>query len=176
MVVKCWLKHNSVPRPDDLVENAIMVVDGGDGIMNGSDYILFYANGPDEWVKDSLTSGFHIGKMFSADKSYYFLVLEEMARESWMHHLFSSPNISVTTFSERYFHELDTVNFLGSRKEWYGEEFSDLPGRSLTRTFNVSIPNIQTNSPLILQTNCAARSVGVGSRFDVGVNNQQPLN
>ena len=30
---------------DDLQENAIQVVDGGYGILNGPDYILFYANG-----------------------------------------------------------------------------------------------------------------------------------
>ena len=44
---------NAGPWADDLKENAISVVDGGDGIINGADYILFYANGPDEWVKDS---------------------------------------------------------------------------------------------------------------------------
>ena len=32
---------------DDLKENAIQIVDGGDGLLNGSDYILFYANGPE---------------------------------------------------------------------------------------------------------------------------------
>ena len=31
---------NEVPRLDDLTENAIQVVDGGDGVINGSDYIL----------------------------------------------------------------------------------------------------------------------------------------
>ncbi|MBL7747709.1 MAG: hypothetical protein JNM19_09805, partial [Chitinophagaceae bacterium] len=36
---------NAGPWTDDLRENAIQVVDGGDGIMNGSDYLLFYANG-----------------------------------------------------------------------------------------------------------------------------------
>ena len=31
---------------DDLTENAIMIVDGGDGLFNTGDYILFYAAGP----------------------------------------------------------------------------------------------------------------------------------
>src|ERR1044072_9409965 len=44
---------NASVRYDDLKENALMIVDGGDGIINGTDYILFYANGPDEWIKDS---------------------------------------------------------------------------------------------------------------------------
>src|SRR5687767_1793018 len=43
---------NNSPRTDDLVENSILIVDGGDGVINGADYILFYAGGPDEWIKD----------------------------------------------------------------------------------------------------------------------------
>src|SRR5690606_17113612 len=33
---------NSINRLDDLPEMAIMVIDGGDGIFNGADFILFY--------------------------------------------------------------------------------------------------------------------------------------
>ena len=36
---------------DDLAENAIMVVDGGDGFFNGSDYFLFYAAGTRQMAK-----------------------------------------------------------------------------------------------------------------------------
>jgi hypothetical protein len=171
---------NAIPRPDDLKENAIMIIDGGDGIINGSDHILFYANGPDEWVKDSANLRFFHRKNLFSDKSYYFLSIGGNGRRIIDAPLLSSPNITVSGFSERYFHELDTVNFLGSSKEWYGEELSNLPGRSLTRSFTVNIPNIQNNAPLLLQTNCVARSVGVGSRFDININNQpagqQPIN
>src|SRR5215831_10208061 len=44
---------NSIFRPDDLEENAILVVDGGDGVLNGTDYILFFSNGANQWAKDS---------------------------------------------------------------------------------------------------------------------------
>jgi hypothetical protein len=163
---------NMVPRPDDLSENAIMIVDGGDGIINGSDYILFYANGPDEWEKDSANLRFSHRKNVFSDRSYYFLSVGGNGKRIPDASLVTSPNIIVTGFSERYFHELDTVNFLGSSKEWYGEEFSNLPGRTLTRNFIVSIPNLQNNAALLLQTNCAARSVAAGSRFDIRINNQ----
>ena len=39
---------NNIFRPDDLEENAIMVVDGGDGVLNAGDYILFFSNGADQ--------------------------------------------------------------------------------------------------------------------------------
>jgi hypothetical protein len=61
---------------------------------------------------------------------------------------------------------------LASGKEWYGEEFSDAPGKTLTKNFLVNIPGIQNSSPLLFLTNCVARSIGVGSRFDIKINNQ----
>ena len=61
---------------------------------------------------------------------------------------------------------------MGSGKEWYGEEFSNLPGRSLSRNFTLHVPDIQNNAPVLLQSNCLARSVGVSSHFDISINNQ----
>ena len=157
---------------DDLKENAIQVVDGGDGILNGSDYILFYANGPDEWVKDSVNLRFFHRKNVFSDKAYYFLSVGGTGKRIGNAPLVTSPNLTVSSFSDRYFHELDTVNFLAGSKEWYGEELSALPGRTLTRNFAISFPNVVSNAPVLLQTNCVARSVGVSSRFDVRINNQ----
>lgn len=163
---------NALSRIDDLQENAILTADGGDGILNGNDYILFYAPGPDQWVKDSLDSKFSHKKNLYSDSSYYFLTIGGSGKRIQNTINNFSPNITVTSFSERYFHELDTVNFLTSGKKWYGEEFENAPGKSLTRSFDVTIPGIQTNFPLTLVSNCIARSVGGGSNFDVRINNQ----
>lgn len=157
---------------DDLQENSVMVVDGGDGIINGSDYILFYAAGPDEWIKDSINQRFTHRKNIYNDRSFYFLSVGGAGKRIANSATISSPNLTVNSFSDRVFHELDTVNFLASGKEWYGEELSDLPGRTLTRNFSVSLPNLANNTSVTLQTNCVARSLGSGSRFDVRVNNQ----
>ncbi len=157
---------------DDLKENAIMIADGGDGIINGSDHILFYAPGPDQWIKDSINQRFSHKKNIYSDMSFYFLSIGGNGKRITDMPLVSSPNLTVTNFLERYFHELDTVNFLGSGKEWYGEELSDLPGRTLARNFNVAVPNIVANAPVLLQSNSVARSVGTGSRFDIRINNQ----
>ncbi len=163
---------NAGPWTDDLVENAIQVVDGGDGVINGSDHILFYSNGPDEWIKDSVNLRFLHRKNVFSDKAFYFLTIGANGKRIPNAPLTVSPTITVTGFSERYFHELDTINFLAGSKEWYGEELSALPGRSLTRNFTVNFPNTIPNAPLLLQTNCVARSVGVTSRFDIRINNQ----
>ncbi|HUR67033.1 MAG TPA: type IX secretion system sortase PorU, partial [Chitinophagaceae bacterium] len=160
---------------DDLLENPLAVVDGGDGTISGSDYILFYANGPDEWIKDSLNQGFLHRKNIYSDKSYYFLSIGGTGKRISNAPLLSSPVTAANSFSERYFHELDTVSFLASGKEWYGEEMSNLPGRSLTRNFNVSFLNPQSNALLQVRTACVARSVGAGSGFDIRINNQPAL-
>ena len=39
-------ESNSGEWTDDLEENALMIVDGGDGFLNGNDYALFYASVP----------------------------------------------------------------------------------------------------------------------------------
>jgi len=163
---------NADKRKDDLQEVAIYLADGGDGIFSGSDFFLFYAPGPDEWVKDSVNQRFIHQKNIYSDKSYYFLTVGGNGKRIPAAPLVTSPGIAITTFLERYFHESDTVNFLGSGKEWYGEELSGLPGRLLTKNFSVTIPGIVPGSPVTVKTECVARSAGITSRFDIAVNNQ----
>ncbi len=163
---------NNGPWMDDLKENAIVVVDGGDGLINGPDHILFYAPGPDEWVKDSVNQGFFHRKNLYSDKAYYFLTIGGAGKRITTGSVLSAPQVTVNHFSERYFHELDSVNFLNSGKEWYGEEMSNLPGRSLTRNFIVDFSSVLQGSSLQIRTSCAARSINTGSRFEVRVNGQ----
>jgi hypothetical protein len=163
---------NIDPWMDDLQENAIMVVDGGDGILNGSDYILFYAPGPDQWIKDSFNLRFVHKKNLYSDRSFYFLSVGGTGKRVGASAVITSPNTTVTSFSERYFHELDTVNFLASGREWYGEEFANMPGKTTTRDFAVGLSNLTSNSPVTVISQCIARSVGGASRFDVRLNNQ----
>ena len=165
-------ESNAGAWTDDLRENAIMVVDGGDGALNGSDHILFYANGPDLWQKDSANRRFSRQKNLYSDQSYYFISIGGNGRRIAQAPLVVSPNITVTHFSERSFHELDTVNFLASGKEWYGEEFANMPGRTVSRDFAIDIPGRQTTSPMIMVSDVISRSVGAGSRFDIKANGQ----
>ena len=165
-------ESNNGPWTDDLKENAIMVVDGGDGIINGSDYILFYAAGPIEWIKDSANLRFTHRKNLYSDRAFYFLNIGGNGKRISTGALLTSPSVTINSFSERYFHELDTVNFLSSGKEWYGEELSNLPGRSLTRNFTIGFPNIQPLTSIQLRTNCVSRSIASGGRFDISINNQ----
>lgn len=162
---------NSGPWIDDLTENAIFVSDGNDGVLNGDDYILFYAEGPDKWIKDSANQRFIHKKNLYSDKAFYFISIGGNGKRIENLPGLSNPTITISNFSARFFHELDTVNFLNSGKEWYGEEFSELPGRTLTRTFPITLSNMLPGSQLQIRTNLIARSVGAGSSFIVSLNN-----
>jgi Peptidase family C25 len=164
-------------RPDDLVENAIWMVDGGDGSFNGSDYFLFYAPGPDVWQKDSLNQSFKHKKNLFANEAYYFISVGGATNGLRIPNRLVSgaANKQVSVFKDRYFYELDSLNFLKSGKEWYGEEFSNAPGRTLTKTFTVNFPNINTGSPISIVSSVAARSTGNGSSFSVRINGNQVL-
>src|SRR6185436_7691098 len=123
---------------DDLEENSILMVDGGDGIFNGSDYFLFFSSGADQWLKDSANKRFIHKKNLYSDKAFYFLTLGGIGKRIITQTGNLIPNLSVNSFNERIFHELDTINFLASGKEWFGEEFSNTPGHSISRSFSVS--------------------------------------
>jgi hypothetical protein len=162
--------NNSKPT-DDLKEIAVRVDDGGDGILNAADYVLFFARGPNPWLKDSINRRFIHQKNIYCDRAFYYVTIGGNGlRISTQLGLLSATTM-VTSFDERYYHELDTVNFLSSGKEWFGEEFSNFPGRSLERTFQLPLTDLLPGQAAVI-ANVAARSVNVGSGFTISVNNQ----
>lgn len=155
---------------DDLPEIALQVVDGGDGILNGSDYILFFAENTDKWIKDSANQSFRHQKNLFGDKAYYFLSVGGSGKRITDALLVPGSGSIVSSFSERIFHESDSVNFLNSGKEWYGEEFANAPGKTVSRTFNLPIPDVLPGSAIVANSHLVSRSVGTGSRFDIKLN------
>lgn len=161
----------SGPKKDDLFENALWVEDGGDGVLNGNDFILFYASGPHSWTADTLNRKFSHLKNLYSEKSYYYITVGTGGKRISPASNSGLPSLTINNYSSRYFYELDTFNFLSSGKQWYGEEFSSLPGKSLSRTYPVSISNL-TSQPGTITVSAAARSFGSGSRFAIKAGNQ----
>jgi len=165
-------EDNALPRTDDLFENPIEMIDGGDGIFNGTDYFVFYAPGPHRWEKDSTNQSFRHKKNLYADTAFYYLTIGGTGKRISLQ---SSPGNSTTTvnsFNERYFYENDLVNFLKSGKEWYGEEFNNNPGGNSTRNFTVDWQGLLLTQPITIATDLAGRSVGAASNFSVKINSQ----
>ena len=160
---------NAAKRADDLTENAIWVQDGGDGSFNSNDYFLFYAPGPQSWDRDPVTGLYHFRKNLYSDSAYYYISTGGQGKRIPVQPT-APANITVNSFNDYYAHELDTVNFLSSGKEWYGEEFGNGPGRVPSRDFNIPVQGLIAGTPLTIYSDVIARSAGQYSRFDVLLN------
>ena len=168
----------SATKTDDLAEDAIDMEDGGDGIFDAGDYFLFYAQGPHHWQKDSLSHLFtHIKNIYSESAFYFIQVGGSTAGKRIARPLGNlTANVQASGFDFHLQHELDTINFLGSGKDWYGEEFSTLPGGFASRAFSVSLPHPDSSQDMILNTSCVSRSIGGNSSFAVSVNGAMATN
>lgn len=115
---------NNEDRPLDLLENSISISGESDGSFDESDYLLFYAVGPDKVAWSP--SGFEFEKNIYSDTAYYFILVGKtngkriVSKES----LPGSGSV-VNTFDDHLFFEEDVNNLLGSGREWYGELLSD---------------------------------------------------
>jgi hypothetical protein len=162
-------ENNSVSRADDLFENAIEVYDGGDGVFNGNDYLLFYAPGPDNWKYDSVNMMFNHQKNLINDTCYYFLTINTNGKRIALNNNNLTPNTFVTHYDERLFHENDITTILNSGKNWFGEEFNNAQNR---QSFNYNLSDILSSVSMKLRSNLLSRSIGTSSSFDISVNGQ----
>lgn len=162
-------------KNDDLLENSIEVHDGGDGLFNNNDYFLFYGSGPGSWIKDSANQRFKHQQNLYSTQAFYFINIGDSGKRVQQQTGTLLANTNVTSFSERFVHELDSVNFLNSSKDWYGEELSSLPGHSPSQSFTIPLSDINTEQPAILVSSVAARTIGSNSRFSITANARQIL-
>lgn len=186
---------NAEKRIDDLQENAIEVVDGGDGVFSGSDYLVFYAAGPQRWLKDTANKRFIHQKNLYSDTAYYFITIAAGVTgggagggtgggagggtggggTSAGKRIVMQPAVTgtatrtVTTYQEHQFIENDLVNLLSSGKEWYGESFSNNGIGTLSKNYTINWPATAAGAATYFRTAVAARTVGASSSFAVQV-------
>ena len=157
---------------DDLVECKIEVNDGGDGVFSGDDFFLFYATSPNIWQFDTTQNQFIFNKNPYSDKSFYFLT-QSNENGSRVEHAppLGLASIVVDQFDEHIHHELDSINFLKSGKEWYGEEF-DAQSGVVERHFMFSPSGIITSTPVDIVSEVIGASAGNPNRLAVSINGQ----
>ncbi|MBK9721085.1 MAG: type IX secretion system sortase PorU [Saprospiraceae bacterium] len=118
---------------DDLKEQAIFIKGEEDGKFDDTDFILFYANGPDSYSYDPSVADYVYSKNPYSDVAYYFIKTDNVAGKR-ISTVASIPNPdyqSKLTYDFKHL-EKDLVNLLdvdpggeGSGKNWYGEEISN---------------------------------------------------
>ncbi|MDI9257995.1 type IX secretion system sortase PorU [Flavobacterium sedimenticola] len=140
---------NSVSYPMDLEENAIQFIGENDGIFDSQDYILFYAEGVDNWNEDYLSNNNIYG-----DRSYYYVTAQGSngKRIADMTQPSGAATVSITTFNDYLFHEEDNNNLEKLGRMWFGEDFSI----DNQRDFNFKIPNVVTATPMQLMVHVAS--------------------
>lgn len=142
---------NSTFYPDDLAENAITIIGEQDGSFDNSDYILFYAEGVDNWNNESQT---HLN-LFT-DKSYYYVTAQgnQGKRISNAAPITGNANLTTSVFDDYQFHEVDRVNIARLGRRWFGEQFNS----QSEQIFQFNFPNIATASPISFRITAGAIS------------------
>jgi len=155
---------NSIYYPTDLTENAIEIVGESDGIFNNEDYILFYAEGVDTWNQESQTNI----NLYDT-KSYYYITIQgsDGKRIQNMAQPTGISTLNLSTFDDYQFHELDLINIAHLGRQWFGEAFDIKQDQEFSFTF----PNIDTTTPIKLNTNVASASF-TSTSFKVSANGQ----
>ena len=164
-------ENNAIPRADDLVENAIEMVDGGDGVFNVGDYFLFYANGPHTIIKDSANRRFsHHFNVYSEVSNYFLTFDNGNGKRIQTIATPSTSNVAVTSYNDFYFYEKDSVNPGKFGKLWWGDEFNDQPGRYLSRNYNLNFPNLDPSSLVHVRTRVGAFTSSGTNIMNVSIN------
>ncbi|MFP4046407.1 MAG: type IX secretion system sortase PorU [Bacteroidales bacterium] len=141
--------------------NAVEYHLGGDGEFNEGDYILFFGQGPHEWIFDKATQSFFRNSHPYSDRKYYYVTsdadkLNEIAS-------LSSPEEpverQVTTFTDYAHHEKNDVNLIKSGREWFGERF----GVHSNYEFSFHFPDRVEEEPVTVNARAASRSSVISS-------------
>jgi Peptidase family C25 len=140
---------NATFYPDDLTENAIQIIGESDGTFNNEDYILFYAEGVDSWSDESQTNI----NLYDS-KSYYYITVQGNDGKRILPMAQPSGNATLTlnTFDDHQFYEVDLTNIGKLGRQWFGETF-DI---NQDQEFSFNFPNIDPSTPIKLKINTAA--------------------
>jgi hypothetical protein len=157
--------ENSANYPFDLTENAIKFVGEEDGVFNNEDYILFYAEGPYGYNAESNTNI----NVFT-DRSYYFVNIGSGIgkRIQPLSEPESNPEITIGTFHEQQFYEVDEFNLARLGRRWFGDRF-DFEN---DKNFEFEFPRMITSEPIHLRVYAAAAGE-VSTSMSVKVNSNE---
>jgi Peptidase family C25 len=153
---------NAEYYPDDLEENAIQVIGEQDGSFDGDDYVLFYAEGVDNWSQENET---HLN--LYSDRSYYYVNVSgaDGKRISLMTQPTAASTLNLTAFDDYQFHEVDLTNIGRLGRVWFGENFSI----NDEQIFDFNFPNSVTSSPAKVAVHAGGNSF-VDTSFSITAN------
>jgi hypothetical protein len=144
------------PRPNDLVENAIVVEGEEDGQFDATDVVLFYGQGVKGWTYDPNRKSFSHYINHYTETNYYWLTYGGAPgrRMGLQQSSTESPAVFPSSFQAASFVEEEKINLLRSGKEWYGNPINS--GASVTYT--TPLPGLDPNSTITYRFKVIARA------------------
>lgn len=159
---------NAADRPIDLIESSIVVQGESDGVFNGSDIILFYAQGADQQRYNPAKQIFYYEHNVYADKNFAFLTFGGQQGKRIQQAESPEATLTITEYQEVIHHELTNTNILNSGREWYGERFEN----NSEQNINLTIEGVVPNSTVKFVSDVVAYSLA-GSSFTIKINDQE---
>ncbi|XOV93231.1 MAG: type IX secretion system sortase PorU [Bacteroidota bacterium] len=150
---------------DDPPENALLeFIDNAIG-LSPSEYLLFYANGPDKKKFDE-SGGIDYEKNIYSDTAYYFLTIDSNNGKR-ANTINASPGsgIVIDHFNEFLIRESEETNLISSGRRWFGDEFSTQ--KTLSRVFEYDLPGLRDS--IHMYTRVITQSEGKSS-IDISLN------
>ena len=152
----------------DPPELSIQVFDGGDGVFNSGDYILFYATHTEGWSEENETN-----LNLYADRSYYYLTVNSSGgkRMSTLNQPVAAATTTITEFDDYQFYEVDETSLSLVGRKWFGDRFDV----ETERTYEFAFPDLVQSEPIQLNISLGAISP-LRSSFTISVNGQSTSN
>ena len=142
------------PKIDDLPQVPVYV---------GSDYVLFYVQGPISWSYDTSKGRFTHTRNTYSNYGYYFLSDDagSLLAPPMKSEAVTGTPTSVTTYPMLHVQDKDSINLIdrsglsGGGRTFYGEQFS--PGKK--RTFRFSVPDATEGNSIYMDLASYASTV-----------------
>jgi hypothetical protein len=150
---------NSDFRYNDLQENAIYIEGENDGSFDSSDFILFYAKGPHDWLVDTAQNTAKHRQNIYSDEAYYFLTVSNTngKRVQQKSSIIANTTSQITTFNDYIFLEKEEINILAAGTQWFFDDDFNIEN---TQHFKIPFPNAISNDAVSVRVRGVSMSFG----------------
>ena len=145
-------------RYEDLQENAIYIEGEEDGSFDSSDFILFYAKGPHDWVVDATSNTAKHRQNMYADEAYYFITVgsSDGQRIQQKNPLQTNPSTQITRFNDYTFYEKDEINITAAGTQWFFDDDFNIEN---TQHFKIPFQNAVAGEAISVRLRGVSTSV-----------------
>ena len=132
----------------NMTENAIQVFDGGDNQIDEKDYILFYAEGVNQWkynLQSNLPTHF---KNTTNDSVFYFLTIGMNGKRINSKEKIITSGKIVDQYDERWLIENDSISLLNSGKLLLGPPMGQGLGKQNKLSYPINLNGLVLTNPM----------------------------